>query len=182
MILVIVLSWYFVRGYSTGGAGRIAATLLSGNDQDTTSQIRLSLWREAWGVIPGHFWGLGWGGLNDLGPLNGGGLLGQPGLWYPHDIWLEVTAEAGWIAGAALIVFVWCGLRRLRRLAVSPYQAVLFGMAVFWVTQASLSGNVNSWRCMWASVAIAWVTVGSSGQGGGIGSASDVAPSSSTTT
>ena len=75
-----------------------------------------------------------------------------------------MTAEAGWIAGAALIVFVWCGLRRLRRLAASPYPAALFGMAVFWVTQASLSGDVNAWRCMWASVAIAWVTVGSRGQ------------------
>jgi hypothetical protein len=140
------------------------------------------MWREAWDVIPGHFWGLGWGGLSDLGPLSGGGNLGPGGAPYPHDIWLQVTAEAGWIAGAALIVFVLCSLRRLRRLATSPYPAVLFGMAVFWVTQASLSGNVNSWRCMWASVAIAWVTVGSSGQGGGIGSASDVAPSSSTTT
>jgi hypothetical protein len=182
MTFVIFLSWYFVRGYTTGGAGRIAATLLAGSDQDTTSKIRLSLWREAWDVIPGHFWGIGWGGLNDLGPLNGGGLLGQPGLPYPHDIWLEVTAQAGWIAGAALIVFVWCGLRRLRRLAASPYPAVLFGMAVFWVIQASLSGDVNSWRCMWASLAISWVTVGSRGQGGGIGSASDVAPSASTAT
>ena len=158
MTLVIFLSWYFVRGDTTGGAGRIAATLLEGSAQDTTSQIRLSLWREAWDVIPGHFWGIGWGGLNDLGPLNGGGLLGQPGLPYPHDIWLEVTAQAGWIAGAALIVFVWCGLRRLRRLAASPYTAVLFGMAVFWVIQASVSGDVNSWRGMWASVAISWVT------------------------
>jgi hypothetical protein len=158
MTLVIFLSWYFVRGDTTGGAGRIAATLLEGSAQDTTSQIRLSLWREAWDVIPGHFWGLGWGGLSDLGPLSGGGFLGQPGLLYPHDIWLEVTAEAGWIAGAALIVFVWCGLRRLRRLAASPYTAVLFGMAVFWVIQASVSGDVNSWRGMWASVAISWVT------------------------
>ena len=63
IILVIFLGWYFVRGDTTGGAGRIAATLLAGNDQDPTSQIRLSLWREAWDVIPGHFWGLGWGGL-----------------------------------------------------------------------------------------------------------------------
>jgi hypothetical protein len=31
-------------------------------------------------------------------------------------------------------------------------------MAVFWVIQASVSGDVNSWRGMWASVAISWVT------------------------
>jgi hypothetical protein len=173
--LVLFLVWYFVRGDTTGGAGRIAATLLAGSDQDITSQLRLSLWREAWDVIPGHFWGLGWGGLSDLGPLRGGGLLG-PTLPYPHDIWLQVTAEAGWIAGAALIVFVLCSLRRLRRLAASPYPAVLFGMAVFWVIQASLSGDPNSFRCMWISLAISWVTVGSRGQGEGIGYASGVAP------
>jgi hypothetical protein len=174
--LVLFLVWYFVRGATTGGAGRIAATLLAGSDQDITSQVRLSLWREAWDVIPGHFWGIGWGGLNDLGPLRGGGLLGQPGLPYPHDIWLQVTAEAGWIAGAALIVFVWCSLRRLRSLAASPYPAVLFGMAVFWVTQASLSGDPNSFRCMWISLAISWVMVGSRSKGGSVGSASGVAP------
>ena len=137
---------------------------------------------EAWDVIPGHFWGLGWGGLSHLGPLRGGGLLWQSAVADPHDIWLQVTAEAGWIAGAALIVFVWCSLRRLRTLAASPYAAVLFGMAVFWVTQASLSGDPNDFRCMWMTLAISWVAVGSQGPPGGIGSASGVAPSASTAT
>jgi hypothetical protein len=156
---ICFLSWYFVRGDTEGGAGRIATTLLAGSDQGTSSQSRLSLWHEAWSVIPGHFWGLGWGGLADLGPFSGGGLLGQPGLDWPHDIFLEVTAEAGWFAGAALIVFMWCALRRLRRLAASPYPAVLFAMAVFWLVNSAVSGDVNSYRCLWASMAIAWVTV-----------------------
>jgi O-Antigen ligase len=156
---VMILGWYFVRGDTGGGAGRIATTLLAGSDEDTSSQTRLSLWHEAWAIIPGHFWGIGWGGLADLGPLSSGGLLGQPGLDWPHDIFLEVTAEAGWIAGAALIVFMWCALRRLRRLAASPYPAVLFAMAVFWLVNSAVSGDVNSYRCMWASLAIAWVTV-----------------------
>ena len=157
--LVAFLAWYFVRGVSGGGAGRIASTLLAGSSQDTSTQTRLGLWREAWSVIPGHFWGIGWGGLNDLSALNGAGLLGQPGLAYPHDIFLEVTAEAGWIAGAAMIVYMWCALRRLRGLAASPYPAVLFGMAVFNLVNSAVSGDINSYRCMWASIAIAWVTV-----------------------
>jgi hypothetical protein len=70
-----------------------------------------------------------------------------------------VTAEAGWIAGAAMIVYMWCGLRRLRRLAASPYPAVLFGMAVFNLVNSAVSGDINSYRCMWASIAIAWVMV-----------------------
>ena len=157
--LAFFLSWYFVHGDTGGGAGRIATTLLAGSDEGTSSQTRLALFREAQSIIPGHFWGIGWGGLSDLGSLTGAGLLGQPGLEYPHDILLEVTAEAGWIAGAAMIVFMWYGLRRLRRLAASPYPAVLFGMAVFNLVNSAVSGDVNSYRCMWASIAIAWVTV-----------------------
>jgi hypothetical protein len=156
---VFVLGWYFVRGDTGGGAGRIATTLLAGSDEGTSSLVRLSLWREAWDVIPVHFWGLGWGGLNDLGSLSGAGLLGEPGLEYPHDIFLEVTAEAGWVAGAAMIVFMWYALRRLRRLAASPYPTVLFGIAVFNLVNSAVSGDINSYRCMWASIAIAWVTV-----------------------
>ena len=161
---VFFLGWYFVRGDTAGGVGRIASTLLAGSDEGTSSQIRLALFREAWAVIPGHFWGLGWGGLNDLGPLSGAGLLGQPGLEYPHDIFLEVTAEAGWIVGVAMIVFMWCGLRRLRRLATSPYPAVLFGMAVFNLVNSAVSGDINSYRSMWASIAIAWVAVPAGGR------------------
>lgn len=153
---VALLTWFFVRGDTTGGAGRIATTLLAGSDEGTSSLTRLALWHEAWAVIPGHFWGIGWGGLNDL---SGPGLLGQPGLAYPHDIFLEVTAEAGWIAGAAMIVYMWCALRRLRRLAADPYPAVLFGMAVFNLVNSAVSGDINTYRCVWASIAIAWVTV-----------------------
>lgn len=151
------LTYFYLRGdEASGGAGRIASTLLSGNLQDASSQARLMLWHDAWGYISDHFWGTGWGGLQDVSGFN---LLGKDGLVYPHNVLLEVTGEAGWIAGAATILFLWFGLRRLRAAATGPYPAALFGIAVFFVMNAMVSGDVNDNRIMWASVAVGWATL-----------------------
>jgi O-antigen ligase len=151
-----IAAWYWVRGDTTGGAGRIATTLLTGNLQDNSSRTRFTIWHDAWSYIPHHIWGAGWGGLPDVAGFS---LLGQDGLIYPHNFILEVAGEAGWIAGIGVILFLWVGLRRLRAAAVSPYPSALFGMAVFFAVNAMVSGDVNDNRVMWASVAIAWVVV-----------------------
>jgi O-antigen ligase len=114
------------------------------------------LWHYTWAYIPGHFWGTGWGGLQDVSGMN---LMAGYGLIYPHDILLEIAGEAGWIAAAAVMVFLWCGLRHLRTAAVSPYPAALFGIAVFFTVNAMLSGDVNDNRVMWAAVAIGWAVI-----------------------
>jgi hypothetical protein len=148
-----VLAWLYVRGDSSGAAGRIASTLLTGSDQGASSQTRLQLWHYSWAYIQGHPLGAGWGGLPGV---SGFRLLAGNGLLYPHNVLAEVTAEGGWIAGIALAVFMWCALRRLRAASGDPYPAALFGMAVFAVMNAMVSGDVNGNRVMWASLAIAW--------------------------
>lgn len=150
---VMALTYALTIGSTTGGTGRIALTLLKGSDQGDASQLRLMLWHYTFAYLPGHPWGLGWGGLQDT---SGYVLLGL-GLRYPHNVLLEVTAEAGWIAGAAVIVFLWAALRRLRAAAVSPFPVALFGIAVFFTVNAMVSGDVNDNRTMWASLAIGWV-------------------------
>ena len=152
-----VLIYLYVRGDTTGGVGRISSTLLAGNTQDTSSQARFTLWRDVRWYISNHFWGTGWGGLHDV---SGFSLLGRDGLIYPHNVFLEVTGEAGWIAGIATLLFLWFGLRHLRAAATSPYAAALFGMAVFSVVNAMVSGDVNDNRMMWASVAFGWAILG----------------------
>jgi hypothetical protein len=149
-----VLTYLYIQGSTTGGAGRIAKTLLQGVDQDTSSQVRLMLWRYTGSYIFRHPWGTGWGGLQHVSGFN---LLNTEGLVYPHNVLLEVTGEAGWIAGAAVIFFLWSGLRQLRAAAVLPFPAALFGIVVFFVLNAMVSGDVNDNRTMWASVAVAWV-------------------------
>jgi O-antigen ligase len=154
------LTYLYVQGSTTGGAGRIASTLLQGSDQDTSSQVRLLLWRYTSSYILGHPWGTGWGGLQYVKGFN---LLNTEGLIYPHNVLLEVTGEAGWIAGAAAIFFLWSGLRHLRAAAVDPFPVALFGIAVFFIMNAMVSGDVNDNRCMWASVAVGWVVASMNG-------------------
>jgi len=148
-----LLAWYWLHGQTTGAIGRISSTLLAGRLEDTSSQARGMLWAQAWRYVQGHPWGAGWGGLADLG---GSGLLGQVGLQYPHNLLLEVSGEAGWIAGMAVLVFLCCGLRRLQAGALRPYPEALFGIAVFFTVNAMISGDVNDNRTMWAAVAIGW--------------------------
>lgn len=147
------LAWLWLRGDTTGPIGRISSTL-TGGDQSASSQVRLLLWRYTSAHISGHFWGTGWGALQDV---SGFRLLSGDGLVYPHNVLLEVTGEAGWIAGAAVIWFLVSGLLRLRAAATGPYPAALLGIAVFFSVNAMVSGDVNDNRLMWASVAIAWV-------------------------
>jgi O-antigen ligase len=148
------LIYFYVRGSTTGGTGRIALTLFNPDNQDASSQVRLMLWHFTSSYILGHPWGTGWGGLQYISGFN---LISTEGLIYPHNVLLEVAGEAGWIAGAAVVFFLWSGLRHLRTAAVSPFPAALFGIAVFFTMNAMVSGDVNDNRTMWASVAIGWV-------------------------
>jgi O-antigen ligase len=154
------LTYFYVSGSTTGGAGRIAPTLLKGNNQDVSSQIRLMPWHYTISYIPRHPWGTGWGGLQYISGLS---LLSGEGLVYPHNVLLEVTGKAGWIAGAAVIFFLWFGIRHLRVAAVSPFPAALLDIAVFFTINAMISGDVNDNRTMWASVATDWVAAGRKG-------------------
>jgi O-antigen ligase len=149
----MALTWFLVSGSTTGGTGRIASALLKTNNQDPSSQIRLTLWHYTLSFVAGHPWGVGWGGLQDTA----GYVVLDAGLRYPHNVLLEVAGEAGWIAGAAVIVFLWTGLRRIRGAAVGPFPVALFGIAMFFTMNAMVSGDVNDNRPMWASVAIGWV-------------------------
>lgn len=150
----ILIGYYAIRSDTVGGIGRVTSTLFAGNFSDTSSAARATLWRDAAGYIARHPFGSGWGGLSTRhGNFQ---LLGLDGLNYPHNVLLEITAEAGWIAGAAAIAFLGIGLSRLRRASTEPYRAVLFGMAMFFVLNALVSGDVNDNRLMWAAVAVAF--------------------------
>lgn len=155
--------YYMLRGDTGGGGvGRVSSSLLAGNFSDTSSAARFTLWRDAVGYIAHHPFGAGWGHIATAS--NSFNLLGSNGLTYPHNVLLEVTGEAGWLAGAAVIAFLWRGLRRLRRAADDPFRAALFGIAVFFVTNALVSGDVNDNRLMWASVALGWAVSAKSRQ------------------
>jgi hypothetical protein len=147
------VAWLYISGVSSGPVGRISSTLLEGNDAGTSSQARLEMWRYSWAWIESHALWTGWGSLQDAPGFR---LLSGSGLVYPHDLILEVAGEAGWLAALAVIVFIGAALRRLRQTAAEPYGAALFGIAVFFLVNALVSGDINDGRPLWAALAVAW--------------------------
>ncbi|MBM7231134.1 O-antigen ligase family protein [Dietzia cinnamea] len=102
--------------------------------------------------------GLGWAGLEH--PLNSE--LGFP-MYYPHNIFLEVAAEAGLIG---LIVFVgvvvWAIVIQSKRADSAPERAIL-ALLVFFVVNAAVSGDVNSNRGVWLILGMCFASLGSAG-------------------
>lgn len=142
-----------VRDDSAGAASRVTSTLLSGNLTDTSSTTRYTIWQDALNYIPLHPLGGGWGAFSLPRPEFK--LLGSLGLTYPHNVLLEVTGEAGWIAGGGLVLFSFAAIRRLRRASSDPVAAVLLGIALFATINALVSGDLSD-RLTWGSLAVGW--------------------------
>ena len=148
-----VLAGWLVLADATGvGANRIVGSI---DGQTVLFGPRLNLWTTAIETIQTTPFGLGWGNFSSVSdPL----LRSVGRANYPHNAVLEAFVEAGWLAGACLIVLIARSLVRLRRNATHPYGAALLGIAVFFTINAMVSGDLNDNRTMWAIIAIAWVT------------------------
>ena len=106
-----------------------------------------------------HIWdnplGTGWGSLQRvISPAS------RSEIPYPHNVLLEVAAEAGVIAAAALVgLILWAGFRLWRRGSSLGDRLTLALMAYFAVN-ALVSGDINSNRGLWlffgAAVVIAF--------------------------
>ena len=141
------------------GAGFSRIVALATGDEDTSSRARVDLATRSFDLIASHPFGIGWGNLALY--LPGDGFSGDRAqLRYPHNIFLEVTLEAGWFTGAALVVFLVVGLVLLARRSGDPVEAVVLAVAAFFVVNALVSGDVNDNRMMFAPVALAWATGG----------------------
>lgn len=150
----IAAGWLLIVEATGLGASRIATTL-TGRSELTHG--RTDLWIEGVRGIAQHPLGIGWG--NFWAVLSPAERLDSGYIQYPHNFVLEIFLEAGWLAGVAAIIFVAASLIRLQRASHAPYGAALFGIAIFFVLNACVSGDINDNRMMWAALAIAWVSV-----------------------
>ena len=153
-LAAVGVGWLLLTDATGIGATRITRSL-EGRDSLTAS--REDLWREALSAIPAHPLGIGWGNFWALLPPSS--RLDSGYVQYPHNFVLEIFLEAGWLAGIATVILVVLSLRRLRKGSAEPYGAALFGIALFFVLNALVSGDLNDNRMMWAAVAMAWVSV-----------------------
>lgn len=82
---------------------------------------------------------------------------GSPGgsiVVYPHNIFVEILLEAGWVAGvvfAATVVASALGLWKLRK---DPLSAAFLAVLAYWIINASISGDINGNRGLFALVSI----------------------------
>jgi O-antigen ligase len=132
--------------------GVVSAHLLTLGDK--SSNARVVLYEKALHEIVGHPLGIGWGGFD--GKLFVGKLIpAEPWVLYPHNILLEVTGEAGWLAGIALVVVLVIGLRRTLRPGLPPTVVLTGGLLVFFTLNALVSGDVNDNRGLWVALGAA---------------------------
>lgn len=87
-----------------------------------------------------HPFGVGWGGLEPSL---------APSAQYPHNVVAEVFAEAGWIAGAAFLVYIAAALVRARR------DVLVLPLLTYWLLNALVSGDVNDNRALFAFLGVA---------------------------
>lgn len=151
--------------------------LLTGEWGDTEVS-RWAVWRQTANLISEHPWGVGWGRLETWIQVYNDSLV----LRHPHNIFLEIAAEAGWPAAviftAVISCALWLALRRFveaAKLAENriPFdELIVVAVPLYWLGCALFSGDVNDNRPFWAvfGMLLAALTVksnfGSAGQGG----------------
>jgi hypothetical protein len=150
-VCAILTGWFVITGGTGLGARRIYGSV---SGEYSLMRSRAVLWDQALHVIYSNPLGIGWG--NFWSALSPGARLDSGYDQYPHNVILEIFVEAGWLTGLAFLVLVAVSFARLYAKSGSPYGAALLGIAVFFVLNAMVSGDVNDNRMMWAAVAIAW--------------------------
>lgn len=147
-LVVVTGPWLLAR---TNSAALDRISLLFSGEQDASVQARELMFAGAWEQGNAHPFGLGWGGFARLVPAQA----------YPHNLALEVFAEAGWIAAAALVLVFAVALGRLlRHVAQRPDVGALLGLLVFWVVNAMFSGDINDNRATIVLLAVALTVPG----------------------
>jgi O-antigen ligase len=100
----------------------------------------------AWHLGLSHPIGLGWGGYANYAPAN---------LEYPHDIVLEVFAEAGWLAAASLVLWIGYVWARARRRANDFEGMASLAVLTFMLMNALVSGDINDNRTFFLAIGLA---------------------------
>jgi O-antigen ligase len=117
--------------------GRILG-LLQGSTAGSVD-ARVSLYSDALDAIAAHPLGTGWGGFQ---------AFAFRGYTYPHNIVLELLAEAGLVCGGFFLIWLCVQIVRAHRLTDNVVGAVVFAVVLFWVGKALVSGDINDNRVL----------------------------------
>lgn len=152
---LVVLGAFVWFGYRTAPEATISRLEAVATGDDST-QGRLWLLEDAWTVIGQHPLGIGWGDF--LYYMRPGVVLDSGFRQYPHNLFLEITAEAGWLAGAAFIVVLLVAFRRAYQGAADMIGSALFALLIFSTLNALVSADVNGNRMLFVLIGVCLAT------------------------
>jgi hypothetical protein len=111
-----------------------------------TDTVRAELIQRTLPIIDQNVGGVGYGNWQSA--------AGSRFLQWPHNLYLEVTAEGGWVAGAALVLAVVVVAVRLFRRRQDPAAVLALALLAAEGVAVSFSGDLN------ARTFFAWLTLG----------------------
>lgn len=146
-------------------SGRRLLRLLK-EDWGNAELARLTAWQETADLVSRFPAGVGWGRFTEWVQVYSGPNL----MMHPHDIFLELAAEAGWLAAAVFSLLLGTtGVAVLRRAAAKAPAAgggkagddlLVFLAGSYWLVCALFSGDVNDNRPLWAMLGMALAAQG----------------------
>lgn len=153
--LAVVAIGVFVLAQWALASGSVNARLTTVDD--SSSEARRELWTYTLALMQGHPLGIGWGRLYE----HVGAVANSDGwVQYPHNVFLEVASEGGWLAGVMLLVVVIVAVRRQGSwMHGRPVEMAMMALFAFAIVNACVSGDVNSNRGLWVAIGAALATV-----------------------
>jgi O-antigen ligase len=106
---------------------------------------RLDLYKVAWDSVQLHPLGIGWGRYEQIAFL---------GYRYPHNLYLEVLAEAGVIFGSLFLIWIVAYFLAARRSATTFASAALFSILCSLLVEVSVSGDINLNRMLFYTIGL----------------------------
>lgn len=105
------------------------------SDGSASSQIRMTLYRDAIGIITEYPFGVGMGNFYKYSGLN---------FPYPHNLILEAFLELGWIAGTFLVLMIIFSFVGLVKAKGNPYYDIVLGIFIMAFINSMVSGDITS--------------------------------------
>jgi O-antigen ligase len=145
---------------------RILSVVEGGGDSSVDARVRL--YQDALASISRHPFGIGWGSFEGI-------TFG--GYTYPHNLPLEVLAEAGLVLGGLFLAWMCFQILRAHRITVEYVGAAVFAIVIFWFGKSMASSDFNDNRVLLYVLGIAIAAGSVSAAGGRRSARSKRAPS-----
>jgi O-antigen ligase len=147
VVLVVVAGWVAFNEAPDQSSSRLAG--------GAGTADRMEAWTKTFGLLVESPLGVGWGDWGDRVTTFAVASPEPLERDFPHNIFLEVAAEAGVVAGVVFVVFVARRLRSASRGRWSPEGQAVLGGLVFALMNAMVSGDINDNRLVWVMLGFA---------------------------